>query len=184
MITLDINIDNEILEEANEILDSIGMTMDIALKIFINNIVKTKGFPIDLKQQEVIKNPESKTDKGKSRINEDMIEAVWDKFKLLQTGASTVIELSDLIESETGMNKGSAFIYLTILTNLIHGKENTRNMKIKDFEFFLKKIKEEFGTEAFHNSLETLRKSASYWEEKNLIKYAASVRDLVDSYDG
>ena len=182
MITLDINIDNEILEEANEILDSIGMTMDIALKIFINNIVKTKGFPIDLKQQEVIKNPESKTDKGKSRINEDMIEAVWDKFKLLQTGASSVIELSDQVEIETGMNKGSAFIYLTILSNMVQGKPNTRNMKLKDFEFFINKIKEELGNEAFQNSLKTLREAVPYWEKKRIAKYAQSVKELIDSY--
>ena len=184
MITLNIDIQNETFEEASSILDSFGMSMDTALEIFIKNVIIKKGFPIELKQKNIHETIPVESNKVKSKINDEMIKVVWEKFKILQTGASTVIEISNLIESETGMNKGSAFIYLTILTNLIHGKENTRNMKVKDFEFFLNKIKEEFGTDAFHNSLETLRKSASYWEEKNLIKYAASVRDLVDSYHG
>jgi addiction module RelB/DinJ family antitoxin len=182
MITININIDNEIFEEASSILDSFGMTMDIAINLFINNIIKSKGFPIELKQKDAQEVSAIKTDKVKARINEDMIEVVWEKFKKLLKGESSVIESSDQLESETGMNKGSAFIYLTILTNMVQGKENTRNMKVKDFEFFLNKIKEELGNEAFQNSLKTLRETLPYWEKKGIAKFAASVRDLIDSF--
>jgi addiction module RelB/DinJ family antitoxin len=181
MTTININLDKEIIEKANEILNAVGLNMDIALQIFINNIIVTKGFPIDLKQKDIVQNPETNNKRKIIKINEEMIQAVWDKFKILSSGKSNVIELSDAIETEVRMSKGSAFIYLTILMNMIQGQKNTRNMKVKDFQFFLNKINKEMGQSIFLKSLQSLNDSIPYWEEKNL-HFATSIRDLVDSY--
>lgn len=186
MITLNINIDKEKFDEAIDILDSVGMTMENALEVFVKNIIIKQGFPIDLKQRHIIETTtpvESK--KVKSKINEEMIQVVWDKFKLLHAGLSNEFDLSDEIEAETGMNKNSAFIYLTIIKNMVQGKENKRNMKVKDFEFFLVKIEDELSKEAFKNSILSLKKSIVEWNSiEKLEKFAASVRGLIDSYQG
>lgn len=181
MITLNINLEKEIVEKADEILDSLGLTMNIALEIFIKNIIVTKSFPIELKQKNVNQPSVIKTKRDIVKINEEMIQVVWNKFKILHSGQSNVIELSDEIEAEVGMNKGSAFIYLTILMNMTQGKLNSRNMKVKDFKFFLNKIKEQLGNEIFLKSIQSLKGSLHYWEEKNF-HFADSIKDLIESY--
>jgi antitoxin component of RelBE/YafQ-DinJ toxin-antitoxin module len=181
MITIDININKEMLGEAEIILEAVGLTKEVAFEIFIRNIIKTKGFPIDLKQKEVISEPTIKNKRNIVKINEKMIQTVWDKFLVLNSGRSSVIELSDEIELESGMSKGSAFIYLVILSNMLLGLKNTRNMKIQDFKFFLTKIKEELGQEIFMKSLNSLKDSIPYWENKNPL-FSVTIRDLIDSY--
>ena len=181
MTTIQINIDQDMMDEANEILDSVGLDMETALKIFIKNIIKTKGFPIDLKQKEAIQEPVIKNKRNIVKINENMIQTVWEHFLILYKGESNVIDLSEEVEKQSGMNKGSAFIYLNILMNMIQGQKNTRNMKVKDFQFFLNRINEEFGHEIFMKSIQSINNSVPYWIVKNPL-FGLSIKNLMESY--
>jgi addiction module RelB/DinJ family antitoxin len=169
------------MDEANEILESVGLEMETALKIFIKNIIKTKGFPIDLKQKEAIQEPVIKNKRNIVKINENMIQTVWDHFLILYKGESNVIDLSEEVEKQSGMNKGSAFIYLNILMNMIEGRKNTRNMKVKDFQYFLNRINDEFGHEIFMKSIQSINKSVPYFEVKNPL-FGLSIKNLMESY--
>ena len=178
-------IDQNQLDEANKILESIGLSMDIAMGIFIKRIIKEKGLPLVLKQSEL----ETKKDEGNhandssirrtsKAITVSMVEEVWNAYKIYQQGRTEIVELSDEVSEKTGMNKGSAFIYLNIIAKMVKGEKNTRSMKPKDFEFFLGKIRKEFGERAFENSLKSIGLSIPYWRN-NLPTFADSMQEVL-----
>ncbi|MFA5433286.1 MAG: type II toxin-antitoxin system RelB/DinJ family antitoxin [Candidatus Paceibacterota bacterium] len=180
MSKLIIEIDDSLLTEAKLILDSVGIDIDIAFNIFVKRIVKEKGLPFSLKQgsdivervssvdnQEYLFSGQSNTGRSNSSITIHMIEEVWNVFKNYNKGFLEVNKLADSIFNKTGMNRGSAMIYLNILVNLCKGEINRRSMKPKDFEFFLMKIKHELGLEIYKNSIYSVRISIPYWKSNN-----------------
>ena len=76
------------------------------------------------------------------------------------------------------MNQGSAFIYLTVLSNLVNGDPNTRVLKYKDLEYLMEKIKSELGENNYQKALKSLESSIPYWREKIPGSYA----DKVEAY--
>jgi addiction module RelB/DinJ family antitoxin len=185
MISVNVMIDQNQLEEANKILESIGLSMDIAIGIFIKRIIKEKGFPLVLKQPdsetkkaEVYVSNESSKRRTSKAITASMVEEVWNAFKIYQQGRTEIVELSDEVSEKTSMNKGSAFIYLNIIAKMVKGEKNTRSMKPKDFEFFLGKIRKELGEHAFENSLKSIGLSIPYWRN-NLPTFADSMQEVL-----
>ena len=185
MISVNVMIDQNQLDEANKILESIGLSMDIAMGIFIKRIIKEKGLPLVLKQSEseakkdvVYITSDSSERRTSKAITASMVEEVWNAYKIYQQGRIEIVELSDEVSEKTGMNKGSAFIYLNIIAKMIKGEKNTRSMKPKDFEFFLGKIRKELGEHAFENSLKSIGLSIPYWRN-NLPTFADSMQEVL-----
>jgi hypothetical protein len=79
---------------------------------------------------------------------------------------------------KTGMNQGSAFIYLTVLANLVKGEPNTRVLKYRDLEYLMGKIRAELGENEYQKALQSLRASIPYWREKISSVFA----DKVEAY--
>lgn len=95
-----------------------------------------------------------------------MVDEVWHAFIKYHSGLGEISRLSDEVAEKSGMNRGSAFIYLNILSNLIKGEPNTRTLKMKDLEYLMKKIKSELGDNEHQRAIQSLKKSIPYWNEK------------------
>ena len=113
-----------------------------------------------------------------SAITRDMVDRVWEAFIRYNKGLGEIKSLSNEVSKNTGMNRGSAHIYLTILSNLIKGEPNTRILKIEDLEYMLERIKSELGENAYRNAIQSLKQSIPYWREKIPGLFADKVEKL------
>lgn len=189
MAKLMFELDDELLEEVNNILDSVGLDLDIAFSIFARKIVKEKGLPFNVRQKHDENTNESTYNDnsfspqlGSRRTNNaitiEMIEEVWSAFIKVKDGYFDVREMADYISEKSGMNYGSATIYLNILMNLSNGEINKRSMKPSDFEFFIDKIKKNLGETAYQKALHSIEVSIPYWN-RNIPTFANSMIDLL-----
>lgn len=190
MARLMFELDDELFEEVNDILDSVGLDLDIAFRIFVRKIVKEKGLPFSVKQKHDDSTSELKNDdnsfsrqigtrrRSNNAITVEMIEEVWSAFIKIKDGYFDVKEMADHISEKTGMNYGSATIYLNILINLFNGEINKRSMKPSDFEFFIDKFKNNLGETAYQKALHSIEVSIPYWN-KNIPTFANSMMNFL-----
>lgn len=193
MVTIKIDVDDSVLKEAEKVLYSIGMDVPIAVNIFLRRVAIEKGMPMSmsasvLKQEKDLDYSEGKqlhlTEersckiRKSSAITRDMVDRVWEAFIRYNKGLGEIKSLSNEVSKNTGMNRGSAHIYLTILSNLIKGEPNTRILKIEDLEYMLERIKSELGENAYRNAIQSLKQSIPYWREKIPGLFADKVEKL------
>lgn len=192
MAVLKLNIEDETLYEAERILQSIGMSSEIAVNIFLRRIVLEKGLPLTMVASETSQAAsrfseesnvgfdfsEAHVVRSNHKITHEMVEAVWLGFLRYLEGSAEIGRLSTEVAEKTGMNRGSAVIYFNILANLEKGEANTRTMKMEDLEYYMGKIKSELGEHKFQEALKSLRRSVPYWKEK----LAGSFGDRVEAY--
>ena len=192
MAKIEIQVEDGVLSEAEMILHSLGMDIEMAVNIYLKRIVLEKGLPMTmaghgLKQPETemtddagnLSEDESKvTIRSNKKITPAMVDEVWLAFSKYTGESGEINLLSTEVSGKTGMNQGSAFIYLTVLSNLVNGDPNTRVLKYKDLEYLMEKIKSELGENNYQKSLKSLELSIPYWREKIPGSYA----DKVEAY--
>ena len=192
MAKIEIQIDDGILTEAEKVLHTLGMDIEMAVSIYLRRIAIEKGLPMTMtglvskrSEPEITENfDDSFEDDSKAfilsniRITTAMVDEVWHAF-LRHVGESGGINpLSKEVSLKTGMNRGSAFIYLTILSNLVNGDPNTRVLKYKDLEYLMGKIQAELGESKYQKALKSLMASVPYWREK----IPGAFADKVEAY--
>lgn len=193
MVTIKIDVDDSVLKEAEKVLYSIGMDVPIAVNIFLRRVAIEKGMPMSMSASVLKQEKELDYSEGKqlhlteersckirksSAITRDMVDKVWEAFIRYNKGLGEIKSLSNEVSKNTGMNRGSAHIYLTILSNLIKGEPNTRILKIEDLEYMLERIKSELGENAYRNAIQSLKQSIPYWREKIPGLFADKVEKL------
>lgn len=193
MVTIKIDVDDSVLKEAEKVLYSIGMDVPIAVNIFLRRVAIEKGMPMSMSASVLKQEKELDYSEGKqlhlteersckirksSAITRDMVDRVWEAFIRYNKGLGEIKSLSNEVSKNTGMNRGSAHIYLTILSNLIKGEPNTRILKIEDLEYMLERIKSELGENAYRNAIQSLKQSIPYWREKIPGLFADKVEKL------
>lgn len=192
MAKIEIQIDDGILTEAEKILHSLGMDVEMAVSIYLRRIALEKGLPMNMtgpasKRLE----PERTEDfedsfeddlkastRSNSRITSAMVDEVWHAFLRHVGGSGEINPLSTEVSTKTGMNRGSAFIYLTVLSKLVNGDPNTRVLKYKDLEYLMGKIQTELGESKYQKALKSLMASVPYWREK----IPGAFADKVEAY--
>lgn len=190
MSKLIFEVDDLQLEEVNSILDSVGLDIEIAFSIFIRQIIKERGLPFSVKQNSSKaqnSRPSDETEvhtfptrlrKTKNTITTKMIEEVWNSFMKYRDGYDDVKTLAEYIAEKSGMNPGSATIYLNILIKLSQGEINRRSMKPSDFKFFLRRFKNELGTDIYNKAIHSIEISIPYWKS-NIPTFADSMINLL-----
>ncbi len=180
MSKIEITIDDGILSEAKQVLQSIGMDVEMAVSVYLRRIAMERGLPMSMTSS-LTKRFESEasgifervTDddapfsaRSNTKITAEMVDAVWLAFLKHLKGSEDMKALSAEVSLKSGMNRGSAFIYLIILANLVNGDPNTRVLKFNDLEYFMGKIKDELGENKYQKALQSLISSIPYWQEK------------------
>lgn len=186
MSKITIEFSKERIDEAKNILEPMGLSVEMAMNIFINRVILEKGLPFNLNYEQSNKEQRSNynvkdTKRRRNRpITIDMVEEIWSAFINYYEGSlDDLNEAADLANYKSGVNRGSAKIYLTMFDNLIKGEPNTRTMKPSDFEYVLIKIKKsDFIKGGYEKALFSLEGSIPYWKETNPT-YAESMKVLL-----
>jgi len=191
MARLEFEVNDLLLSEVESILDSVGLDIDVAFNTFMKKIVRERGLPFSLKLEDDNKrhissmnfqnkkvSSESLNKHKKRTITKEMLEETWKAYLNYSKGLGNYKDLSKKISENTGMNQGSAFIYLNILNKLAKGELNKRAMKPVDFEFFLNKFKHEFGNDLYQEALQSINISIPYWNS-NIPTFADSMKELL-----
>jgi hypothetical protein len=176
-------IDEDIARKAEAIYFSTGIDTETALSIFMRRTVLENRLPIDMCMVAVapapVTPPPMEEQTERVSITPRMVEFLWDAFKVHRSSGGDIRSISNDIAKTTGMNSGSAFIYMVILNNLIVGKPNKRQMKMKDLEYYMSKIKPEYGDKIFNKALDSLEQSVPYWRQEIPGRFADRVRDYL-----
>ena len=194
--TIAFDIDDDLARDTQAIFGKIGLTTELALRFFLQRTVAEGRMPFDpfapiqgeasapaTAGQEAPASAKQ-TQRSTGKITSAMAERVWRVFSETHGTASFDAQrLADEVAEATGMSRGSAFIYLVILDNLVAGKPNTRNMKMKDLEYYMGRIREELGEPSFGNARESLRQSVEYWDKPQFGKFADNVQRYLASID-
>lgn len=193
MAKIEIQINDATLYEAEKVLHSLGMDVEMAVSIFLRRVAIEKGLPMTMAAStsnkfepdyfedttdEIPDYESSQIARSNNRITPAMVEEVWRAFLRHTEGSGEINRLSTEVSDKTGMNRGSAFIYLTVLTNLVNGDANTRVLKYKDLEYLMEKIKTELGESKYQNAVQSLKMSVPYWREK----IPGAFADKVEAY--
>jgi len=192
MAKIEINIDDATLREAEKVLHSLGMSTEIAVSIFLRRVAIEKGLPMTMiasvsnqtesgvseDTEEIFDHSSKQFVRSNNRITTAMVEEVWSAFLRYTEGSGEISQLSTEVSEKTGMNRGSAFIYLTVLANLVKGADNTRVLKFKDLEYLMGKIQTELGDSKFQKAIQSLKMSVPYWREK----IPGTFADKVEAY--
>ncbi len=198
---LSLELDNEMIENAESVLDEIGLDVSTYIRIALLKLIKEQRVPFNLSANQpskVVVSEKSETavkpvsdeffemdlvkDEPRQtiKITSDMCQAIWQEFKTrLASRNINWQESAQRISTQTGMSKGSAFIYFTILNNLVNGVQNTRSLKMEDLEFFIAKIGSELPAHMYKAAIVSLEASIPYWSEKIPGAFAEKVERLV-----
>ena len=199
---LSLELDNEMIENAEFVLNEIGLDVSTYIRIALLKLIKEQRVPFNLSVNQPLSvtipvkgSPISNTvddeateiEFAKSeprqmiKITSDMCQSIWQEFKTrLATRDMNLLESAQRISTKTGMSKGSAFIYFTILNNLVSGAQNTRSLKMEDLEFFIGKIETELPEQMLKAAIISLEASIPYWDEKVPGSFAEKVAKLVE----
>lgn len=185
---LRLEIDDALVNDAALVYETLGIDTETAVRMFLKRTVLEQRLPLstNVPSPDSIESMSVKTDipkRTKNMITKLMVEDIWKRFSdYLEEGGSINSIAQDAHEA-TGMNQGSAFIYLTILDNLTNGKHNTRNMKMSDLEYLMNQIKGQLDERSYVNAISSLRKSLPYWDKEEFGQFAAKVQRYLDSID-
>lgn len=164
-----IEVDAELAAEALVVLKRSGLNLESATAVFLRRCVTEQGLPFHENGSAPGSSQKRNQVEARSsgiKITQDMVESVWEAFKDYNTNGGDLRRIADDISSETGMNAGSALIYLVILNNLVNGRQNRKNMKMRDLEFYMARIKDTYGNTTYRNALTSLEMSIPYWDSQ------------------
>ena len=81
MKTLQVRLPNDLREEANHVLEEIGMDMSTAIRIYLKKIVQSRRIPFSLEASGSVTMAEMEVD-SETQTKMDNIARAWDNSKL------------------------------------------------------------------------------------------------------
>ena len=185
---LTVEVDERLLHDAQSIYDTIGIDIDTAIRMFLKRTALERRLPLNTGVPAVGEQDSSPSTgvaprRTKNAITQPMVEDIWRRFLRYLDEGDNINALAADAHTTTGMNQGSAFIYLTILDNLVNGKHNTRNMKMADLKYYMYQIENELDEQSYRNAIQSLRLSIPYWDKEEFGMFASKVQAFVDELE-
>lgn len=128
-----------------------------------------------------------------AKIGKDQIEQLYIIAKRFHKNELKLKDARAYVES-LGINKNSGIDYIYNLGHLLNGRTFARTMNILSTEYYLEKIRADYGTDALAKALLSLSLNIDYYENasrtkvkgrrKVLDKYLAQLQVPLDSYYG
>ncbi|HHX68505.1 MAG TPA: DUF262 domain-containing protein [Gallicola sp.] len=103
---------------------------------------------------------------SKRAITREMVEKVYELSKQVYEGKITEQEAIDKV-SELGMNASSAVMYIYCFDRMIRGEVYKRGTSTFAAEYYISKIREDYGREYSKKAIESLEKHIQYMKSKN-----------------
>jgi len=185
---LRLDIDDALLNDAALVYETLGIDTETAVRMFLKRTVLEQRLPLSTSVPSADSIGSTGERNGipkrtKNVITKVMVEDIWRRFKDYLEEGGGINSIAQDAHAATGMNQGSAFIYLTILDNLINGKHNTRNMKMVDLEFYMDRIGEELDETSYANAVESLNLSIPYWDKEEFGQFASKVKVFLEGLE-
>jgi hypothetical protein len=106
-------------------------------------------------------NPRSNPDLSIRKITKEMVEKIYELSKKVYENMATYADV--IIEAEDfGMNPSSAAMYVECFQKMMSGILYTRGTSVFAAEYYINKIREDYGVEYSNNAIEALRRHIDY----------------------
>lgn len=186
-----INIDDQTAADAQAVYDTLGLDIETAVRMFLKRTALEQRLPLETSvpvySPSAFRNYQAAPQEEKKRTNNvitrAMAEDIWRRFSHYLDEGGDINSIAADAHSTTGMNQGSAFIYLTILNNFVNGQHNTRNMKMADLKYYVERICEELDEQSYLNTIKSLKASIPYWDKEAFGMFASKVQAFVDELE-
>lgn len=103
---------------------------------------------------------------SKRTITREMVEKVYEISKDVYEGKISYQNAVDKMSIE-GMNSNSAAMYIDCFDRMIRGEVYKRGTSTFAAEYYIAKIREDYGKEYSKKAIESLRKHIEYLKSKN-----------------
>lgn len=182
---LRLDVDDELASAAQQIYDALGIDTETAVRMFLKRTVLEQRLPLSTSVNAAdVPEAAAPPKRTNNVITRPMVEDIWRRFVRYADEGGDINAVAAEAHSTTGMNQGSAFIYLTILDNLVNGKHNTRNMKMADLRYYVEQIRDELDAQSYSNAIKSLKASIPYWDKEAFGLFASKVQAFVDELEG
>lgn len=102
---------------------------------------------------------------------------VYNKTMTLQNGAK-------ILNERYGLNENSAKDYINDLKHMLNGEVFKRTLNADSFDYYLTKIREEFGVEALKKAIHSVKLHNIYYEESSKTKVKRKkIRAIVEYHE-
>lgn len=116
-----------------------------------------------------------------TKMTEQMIDICYSYGKkAYQTPDANIGDYADIVASETGMNRNSAFMYIYAVENLLEGKVFKRAVSTKALRKYFSTIYSEFGKAGLAKAITAAKEHIKYRHSYNLP--ADSIAALCDEF--
>lgn len=96
-----------------------------------------------------------------TKMTDEMIDICYEYGKRFYEG-DNLRELAENASTETGMNKNSAVMYISVVCSMLSGEGYKRTISKRALEKYLEKISEEYGSTGLKKAIESTRIHIEY----------------------
>jgi len=171
MISMRAMIELEKVDEAISILENLGISIEIAVGLFIRRIIQEGKLPFEIDLNELF-DDEKCVEETYRQIElanwdtQEMLETIWSAFLGFLEGYDAIEDFAAQISSKQKISKQVVINQMSFIENLINGIPNACMTKISNCEFYLKKIIEDLDDRATKKALMSIRLSIPFWRKK------------------
>ena len=172
-----------ILEHGKKMLDFMANRWNFK---FNNEYDKVKLLALDFMEEEPVdytaeiprdENSENNAQRS-SVITREMVEKVYDVSKQVYENQITEQEAIDIM-SEVGMNTSSAVMYIYCFDRMMKGDVYKRGTSTFAAEYYISRIREDYGREYSRKAIESLEKHVQYMKSRSVSN--KSLEDVLEA---
>ncbi|RNF31078.1 hypothetical protein NM04_09045 [Massilia aurea] len=101
-------------------------------------------------------------------LNKDILESIFQLTQQVNRGRISLGEGRDELVSAFGFNPNSASMTIRSLRHLLNGERYRRALTVGATDYFLERIREEYGNEGLHKALAGLSAHIEYRNSQNV----------------
>lgn len=117
----------------------------------------------------------------RKEITIENVEYLYDAFKKFDISKTRRIDLINDIAEHTHMNSASVTMYIAALEHMLKGEMYKRRVSARDLEYFLNKIKEDYGVESLKKAINATKENIKYAESFG--KKGEHLKEVINKFD-
>ena len=111
-----------------------------------------------------------------------MIDACYKKgTEAYERPEANLWSLADWVTAETGMNRSSAFMYISAVKSMLSGTVFKRAINTRALRRYFQSIYDDYGAEGLRNAVSSVRQNIAYRESFHLP--SDSISGVCDEYE-
>ena len=117
-----------------------------------------------------------------TKTTDQMIDACYKKgTEAYERPEANLWSLADWVTAETGMNRSSAFMYISAVKSMLSGTVFKRAINTRALRRYFQSIYDDYGAEGLRNAVSSVRQNIAYRESFHLP--SDSISGVCDEYE-